>query len=39
MSSTLNYFIRADKDTLSNVIISSGRVPGISDREVSNIAD
>ena len=37
--SILNYFTRTDKETSSNVVISTGGVPGISDKEIMNIAD
>ena len=39
MPSVLNYFAKADKNTSSDVTISTRGVPGISDREISNIAD
>ena len=39
MPSFLNYFTRANKDTSSNVVIPTGGVPGILDREISNITD
>ena len=39
MPSILNYFTKVDKNTSSNVTISTIGVPGISDRGISNIAD
>ena len=35
----LNYFARADKETSSNVVITTGGVPGISDKDIMNITD
>ena len=37
--SILNYFTRTDKETSSNVVIPTGGVPGISDKEIMNITD
>ena len=39
MSPILNCFNNADIDTSLNVVIPTGGVPGISHREISNIAD
>ena len=37
--SILNNFTRADKETSSNIVIPTGGVPGISDKEIMNITD
>ena len=37
--SILNYFTRTDKENSSNVVIPTGGVPGISDKEIMNITD
>ena len=37
--SILNYFTRTDKETSSNVVILTGGVLGISDKEIMNITD
>lgn len=39
MSSIPNYFAKADKDTSSNVVIPTSKVPGISDKEILKITD
>ena len=37
--SILSYYTRTDKETSPNEVISTGGVPGISDKEIMNITD